>query len=71
MTDVKDEICNDDDGALESLMDAMTREDELIVENERLRNLLRQWRLTADIAKDLTFVPVAIATDKVLGNNSD
>ena len=36
-------------------------------EIERLRGLLRQWRQAADLAEDMTFAPVAKATDEALG----
>jgi hypothetical protein len=42
--------------------------DKLADEIERLRGLLREWRKVADIVKDLTFAPIAVATDKALGD---
>lgn len=38
-------------------------------EIKRLRELLQQWRQTAEIAQDITFASIAKATDEALGIN--
>jgi len=40
-------------------------------EIDRLRGLLREWRQAADIAQDLTFVPIARKTDAALAGATD